>query len=61
MSTITLYEQAQLAEAAYADLWNDLTESAITDKNAVIDRLVALKPDGSYSFSAAQATEFVLH
>lgn len=53
MSTIQeLFQQAQLAEAAYANLWNIGTNSAITDRVLVKGELIAEK------FSDAQATAF---
>ncbi|HUW25977.1 MAG TPA: calcium-binding protein [Gallionella sp.] len=54
MSTIqNLFEQAQLAEAAYANLWNSNTNSVITDSELVKIALIAEK------FSIAQAAELV--
>ena len=50
-----LFQQAQLAEAAYAILWNSDTNSAITDTEIV---KVALRNEG---MSLAQATDFVAH
>lgn len=60
MSTIqNLFEQAQLAEAAYANLWNSGTNSAITHPELVKSALQ--DTSNSMSFSAAQATEFLTH
>lgn len=58
MSTIQeLFQQAQLAEAAYANLWNIDTNSAITDRELV---KAALKDaSNKMTFSEAQATAFV--
>lgn len=54
MNTITsVFEQAQLAEAAYADFWNKQTNSIMTSKIQVQAALEA------NDFSTAQATEFL--
>lgn len=56
MNTITqLFDQAELAEAAYADFWDETTNSLISDKE---DLIAALK---DYGFSTVQATEFLDH
>jgi len=52
MTTGSLFEQAQLAEASYADLWDEGTNSLITNLDDVQDALIA------YSFSEKQAQEF---
>lgn len=53
MSTIQdLFQQAQLAEAAYANLWNPATNSAITDRELVKSALI------NEGMSDAQATAF---
>jgi hypothetical protein len=54
MSTITLFDQAQLAEASYAD-FTGINVTSTTQ--AIKDALTT----GDGEFSAAQATEFVLH
>jgi hypothetical protein len=57
MSTIQqLFLQAQLAEAAYADL-SGITPS--TDPTILQSRLINAQPDGEYDFSPAQAYAFV--
>lgn len=57
MNTITsLFQQAQLAEAAYANL---VGITASTDPEQLKVRLINLQPDGTYDFSPAQATAFV--
>lgn len=60
MNTIqNLFQQAQLAEAAYANLWNSNTNSAITDTELV---KTALQDTGNdMHFSQSQASEFVAH
>ena len=58
MSTIQdLFQQAQLAEAAYANLWNIGTNSVITDRELV--RAALRDRDNNMSFSEAQADAFV--
>jgi len=52
-----LFEQAQLAEAAYAKFWNAATNSPITDPTLVKNALQDTANNGS--FSATQAAEFV--
>jgi len=54
MNTVTsIFEQAQLAEAAYANLWDAGLSQPITLKEDVKAALIAEK------FSAAQVSEFV--
>lgn len=56
MNTIqNLFQQAQLAEAAYAILWDSTLNQPITANDKVI---TALKAEG---FSEAQAADFVTH
>jgi len=56
VSTVTsIFEQAQLSEAAYANFWNQQTNSLITSSTQVQAALEAK------TFSNAQATEFVKH
>ncbi len=56
MSTIqVLFQEAQLAEAAYADLWDATLNQPITANDKVI---TALKAEG---FSDTQATDFAAH
>ncbi len=58
MSTIQeLFQQAQLAEAAYADLWDSSTDSVITDDVLVGNALQ--DEDNDMEFSSAQAADFV--
>jgi len=52
-SISSLFVQAQLREASYADLWNAQSGSTITDPQQVKARLLA------EGFSDAQATAFV--
>lgn len=59
MSTITsLFDQAQLAEAAYANFFDD-AGNLITTEVQLTKALT--NSDAGGSFSAAQATEFVKH
>ena len=56
MNTITqLFDQAELAEAAYANFWDKTTNSIILDKENV---QAALKNQG---FSTKQAADFLTH
>lgn len=55
MTTNSLFEQAQLAEAAYANFWDDITNTLITDQAKVI---AALKGEDGDGFSETQAQEF---
>ena len=55
MTISNLFEQAQLAEAAYADFWDIGLNTVITTRDDVIARLIAK------GFSAAQASEFADH
>ncbi len=59
MNTIQdLYQQAQLAEAAYANFWSSGTNSVITDAELVKKALQ--DKTNSMSFSTAQAAAFAL-
>jgi len=56
MSAITsLFDQAQLAEAAYANFWDSELNVLITNPEDVKTALIA------QGFSATQTTEFVKH
>lgn len=52
------FELAQLAEASYADFWDDATNQLITDRSRVEIALIDLQSDGKYKFSETQAEEF---
>lgn len=56
-----MFVQSQLAEAAYADLWDSGTGTFITNSEAVKQRLINMQPDGTYDFSTSQASDFVTH
>lgn len=51
ITTASLFELAQLSEAAYADFWDASGGGVLTDPETVKTRLVNLQPDGSYDFS----------
>jgi hypothetical protein len=55
MSTSSLFSFSQLAEASYADFWNEGTNKVITNKDDVIAALI------TENFSAIQANEFTEH
>ena len=56
MNTITqVFDQAELAEAAYADFWDETTNSLITSKIKLQEALE------SYGFSTTQAADFLDH
>src|SRR5579885_55084 len=59
--TTSLFDQIQLAEASYANLFDTNTQSTITNPDDVKQSLVNKQPDGSYDFSEVQATEFIQH
>ncbi len=52
MNDSNYFELAQLAEATYADLWDDTAGRVITSNSRVIEALKAM------DFSPSQATEF---
>lgn len=55
MTTGTLFQQAQLAEAAYADFWDENSNQVLVDAGDIKDALLALDP----AFSETQAQQFI--